>query len=58
MTTTKVIKCDNCGDIIYPDQERIAAKPKRPNGPVLVFHKDSTGCVAALRRRQDKRNHD
>lgn len=51
--TAKVIKCDNCGDVIYADQERHVAKNKRGTG-IMVFHKDHTGCVDSLRRRQDR----
>lgn len=54
MTATKVIKCQTCGDVIYPDQERLAVKSKYGNG-VSVFHKDHVGCVDSLRRRQDNR---
>ena len=55
MTTTKVLKCEHCGDVIYPDQETTAAKKKYGTG-IMVFHKDHTGCVDSLRRRQDKKH--
>lgn len=53
MTTTKIIKCEHCGDVVYPDQERTVAKKRHGTG-VMVFHKDHTGCVDSLRRRQDR----
>lgn len=50
----RTLKCSNCGDNIYPDQERVAVKA-RVGKNISVFHKDHTGCVDSLRRRQDNK---
>ena len=52
--STKQIRCGTCGDLVYPDQERLAVKAKHGSG-ITIFHKDHTGCVDSLRRRQDNK---
>lgn len=52
--STKQTRCANCGDLIYPDQERLAVK-KKQGKDITLFHKDHTGCVDSLRRRQDNK---
>lgn len=52
--SNKQLRCANCGDNIYSDQERIAVKASHGKS-ISVFHKDHTGCVDSLRRRQDNK---
>ncbi len=52
MTNASTIKCDNCGEYIYPDQSKIDIQERLR---MAHYHSEYTGCVESTDRRRQVR---